>query len=134
MYVLQLAKLSGAEMTIAIGRTEDKLRMAQENFGGDEIINITTEKLRDGIKWITSGKGVDIVFDCVVNNDTIDSSLKILADSGKLVIVGVNKDPVYFNPITLTMKEASIAGSFVGTKYELQMRVDLAMVGKLKEV
>ena len=50
------------------------------------------------------------------------------------MIVGVNKDPVYFNPITLTMKEASIAGSFVGTKYELEMLVDLAMVGKLKEV
>jgi hypothetical protein len=32
------------------------------------------------------------------------------------------------------MKEALIAGSFVGTKYELQMLVDLAMVGKLKEV
>lgn len=78
-------------MTIAIGRTEDKLRMAQENFGVDEIINISTEKLRDGIKWIMSGKGVDIVFNCVVNNEAIDSSLKILADSGKLVIVGVNK-------------------------------------------
>jgi D-arabinose 1-dehydrogenase-like Zn-dependent alcohol dehydrogenase len=38
-----------------------------------------------------SGKGVDIVFDCIVNNETIDSSLKILADSGKLVIVRVNK-------------------------------------------
>jgi threonine dehydrogenase-like Zn-dependent dehydrogenase len=37
-------------MTIAIGRTEDKLQMAQENFGVDEIINISTEKLRDGIK------------------------------------------------------------------------------------
>jgi propanol-preferring alcohol dehydrogenase len=96
--------------------------------------NISTEKLCDGIKRITSGKGVDIVFDCVVNNETIDSSLKILANSGKLVIVGVNKDPVYLNPITLTMKEASIAGSFVGTKYELQMLVDLAMVGKLRGV
>ena len=76
MYVLQLAKLSGAEMTIAIGRTEDKLRMAQKNFGVDEIINISTEKLRDGIKRIMSGKGVDIVFDCVVNNESIDSSLR----------------------------------------------------------
>jgi NADPH2:quinone reductase len=78
-------------MTIAISRTEDKLRMAQENFGVDEIMNISTEKLRDGIKRITSGKGVDIVFDCVVNNEIIDSSLKILANSGKLVII---KSPI----------------------------------------
>lgn len=91
MYVLQLAKLSGAEMTIAISRTEDKLRMAQENFGVDEIINNSSEKLRDGIKRITSGKGVDIVFDRVVNNEIIDSYLKILANSGKLVII---KSPI----------------------------------------
>ena len=91
MYVLQLAKLSGAEMTIAISRTEDKLWMTQENFGVDEIINNSSEKLRDGIKRITSGKGVDIVFDRVVNNETIDSSLKILANSGKLVII---KSPI----------------------------------------
>lgn len=91
MYVLQLAKLSGAEMTIAISRTEDKLWMAQENFGVDEIINNSSEKLRDGIKRITSGKGVDIVFDRVVNNEIIDSSLKILANSGKLVII---KSPI----------------------------------------
>ena len=32
------------------------------------------------------------------------------------------------------MKEALIAGSFVGTKYELQMLADLAMDGKLKGV
>jgi NADPH2:quinone reductase len=91
MYVLQLAKLSGAEMTIAISRTEDKLWMTQENFGVDEIINNSSEKLRDGIKRITSGKGVDIVFDRVVNNEIIDSSLKILANSGKLVII---KSPI----------------------------------------
>jgi NADPH2:quinone reductase len=84
MYVLQLAELSGAEMTIAISRTDDKLWMAQENFGVDDIINISTEKLRDGIKRITSGKGVDIIFDRIVNNEIIDSILKILANSGNL--------------------------------------------------
>jgi NADPH:quinone reductase-like Zn-dependent oxidoreductase len=84
MYILQLAKLSGATMTIAIVRTEEKLRMAQENFVVDEIINISTEKLRDSKKRITAGKGVDVVFDFVVNNDSIDNSLKILANPGKL--------------------------------------------------
>ena len=40
MYVLQLAKLSGAKMIIDISRTGYKLRLAQENFGVDAIINI----------------------------------------------------------------------------------------------
>lgn len=91
MYVLQLAKLSGAKMIIDISRTGYKLRLAQENFGVDAIINISTEKLRVGIKRITSGKGVDSIFDRVVNNEIIDSILKILANSGKLVII---KSPI----------------------------------------
>ncbi|HEX6029447.1 MAG TPA: zinc-binding dehydrogenase [Nitrososphaeraceae archaeon] len=91
MYVLQPAKLSGAKMIIDISRTGYKLRLAQENFGVDAIINISTEKLRVGIKRITSGKGVDSIFDRVVNNEIIDSILKILANSGKLVII---KSPI----------------------------------------
>ena len=63
--------------------------------------------MRDSIKRITSGKGIDVVFDFLVSNDGIDSSLKILTNSGKLVIIGVNKDLV-LNSETLTMKEASI--------------------------
>lgn len=63
----------------------------REHFGVDEIINNSSEKLRDGIKRITSGKGVDSIFDRVVNNEIIDSILKILANSGKLVII---KSPI----------------------------------------
>ncbi len=60
-------------MIIDISRTGYKLRLAQENFGVDAIINISTEKLRVGIKRITFGKGVDSIFDRVVNNEIIDS-------------------------------------------------------------
>ncbi len=81
-------------MIIDISRTGYKLRMAQENFGVDAIINISTKKLRVGIKRITSGKGVDSIFDRVVNNGIIDSILKILANSGKLVII---KSPILYS-------------------------------------
>jgi alcohol dehydrogenase, propanol-preferring len=50
------------------------------------------------------------------------------------VIVGLNKDLVYLNSETLTMKEGSITSSFVGSKNELQLLVNLAMIGKLKGV
>ena len=38
------------------------------------------------------------------------------------------------NPKALTMKQLSISGSFVGSKDELQLIVDLARVEKLKGV
>jgi alcohol dehydrogenase, propanol-preferring len=134
MYILQLAKLCGATTAIAVGRTEDKLQMAQQSFGADAAINLTKEKLTDGIKRITGGKGVNAVFDFVVNNESIENSTKILANTGRLILVGIGREPVVMNPKRLTFKEASLVGSNVGSKEELQLLVDLASSGRLKGV
>ena len=134
MYILQIAKLCGATTAIAVGRTEDKLQMAQQSFGADAAINLTKEKLTDGIKRITRGKGVNAVFDFVVNNESIENSTKILANTGRLILVGIGREPVVMNPKRLTFKEASVVGSSVGSKEELQLLVDLASSGRLKGV
>lgn len=134
MYILQIAKLCGATTAIAVGRTEDKLQMAQQSFGADAAVNLTKEKLTDGIKRITGGKGVNAVFDFVVNNESIENSTKILANTGRLILVGIGREPVVLNPKRLTFKEASVVGSSVGSKAELQLLVDLASSGRLKGV
>ena len=134
MYILQIAKLCGATTTIAIGRTTEKLQLAQEKFGADATVNITQEKLTDSIKRITAGKGVDAVFDFVVNSESVENSTKIIANTGRLILVGIGSEPVTINPKRLTFKEATILGSNVGSKHELQTLVDLARVEKLKGV
>ncbi|MGA6923676.1 MAG: alcohol dehydrogenase catalytic domain-containing protein [Nitrososphaeraceae archaeon] len=134
MYILQIAKLCGATTAIAVGRTEDKLQMAQQSFGADAAVNLTKEKLTDGIKRITGGKGVSAVFDFVVNNESIENSTKILANTGRLILVGIGREPVLMNPKRMTFKEASVVGSSVGSKEELQLLVDLASSGRLKGV
>ena len=112
---------------------------------GGQIANGSTElwsgrsckfnkgKLTDGIKRITGGKGVNAVFDFVVNNESIENSSKILANTGRLILVGIGREPVVMNTKRLTFKEASVVGSSVGSKEELQLLVDLASSGRLKE-
>jgi threonine dehydrogenase-like Zn-dependent dehydrogenase len=48
---LQIAKLLGATTTIAIGRTAEKLQMAQERYGANATVNLTREKLT--IRYLT---------------------------------------------------------------------------------
>ena len=108
--------------------------MAQQRFGADATVNVTKEKLTDGIKRITGGKDIDAVFDFVVNNESIENSTKILANAGRLVLVGIGGDPVVIHPKRLTFKEASVVGSNVGSKAELRLLVELARTGKLKGV
>lgn len=113
---------------------------------GGQIANGSTElwsrrscKSNEGKanRWyqrITGGKGVNAVFDFVVNNESIENSTKILANTGRLILVGIGREPVVMNPKRLTFKEASVVGSNVGSKEELQLLVDLASSGRLKGV
>ena len=133
LYVVQLAKLCGASTIISIGRSQDKLEMAR-SFGADATINTSREKLTDSIKRITNGKGVDVVFDFVVNPESIDNSTKILANLGKLVLVGINSEPIALNSKRTVFKEASIIGTSVGSKEELQLLSSLAQKGKLRSI
>jgi threonine dehydrogenase-like Zn-dependent dehydrogenase len=56
--------------------------MAQERFGAHATVNLTREKLTDSIKRITGGKGINAIFDFVVNNESVENSTKILANAG----------------------------------------------------
>src|SRR5919198_2972468 len=104
MYVLQLAKLSGANATIAIGRNEEIADGTAKIWSRCNSENITKEKLRDSIKHNTSGKGIDVIFDFVAITESIESSIKVLTNSGKLILVGVGNGQTAVNPKALTMK------------------------------
>lgn len=134
MYASQLAKLAGATTVIAIGRTEEKLQMALKKFGADIAINLSNEKLRDALKKITGGKGVDVMFDFVVNSESVEGSTRAVSNGGKLALVGMGEQPVSINPKILSLKEISIIGSYVGSKEELQLLTELAEKGKIKGV
>jgi len=132
MYALQIAKLSGAKV-IAIGRNQDKLKMA-ESLGADYIINTSSSKIKDEMRKVTNGKGVDVMLDFVVSDESVRNSSDCLANGGKIVLVGVSNKPISMNPQIFVLKEFSLAGSLVGNKNELTGLVELAKSGRLKSI
>src|SRR5262249_44986251 len=60
---IEIGKLLGARV-VAAASTSDKLAIARQH-GADETINYVTENLRDRVRSLTDGKGVDVVFDPV---------------------------------------------------------------------
>ncbi len=129
LYALQIAKSSGAK-TIAISRSNEKLKMAEE-LGADHTINVSN--IRD-VRKVTNGLGVDIIFDFVVNEESITNSQKILANGGKIVLLGVSNKPITLNPQIFVLKELSLLGSLVGTKDELEELVWLASSKRIKSI
>ncbi len=79
---IQLAKLRGAEVVTTVSNA-DKARFASE-LGADHVINYREENLPQRIDDITSGKGVDLVFD-TVGPEVFAASLPLLAEYGQMV-------------------------------------------------
>ncbi len=54
-------------------------------------------------------EGIDYVFDCAGEQETLDQALEILKPGGKLMIVGIPEvDAISFNPHTLRRKEITV--------------------------
>jgi NADPH2:quinone reductase len=81
---IQIAKLYGANV-IATASTEDKRAVCLEE-GADHAIDYQAG-FRDKVMELTGGRGVDIVYD-PVNGPTFEESLRCLAWSGRILILG----------------------------------------------
>jgi NADPH2:quinone reductase len=86
---VQLAKALGATVLAAVSSAE-KAQIAKRN-GADHIIDISVPNLRDAlreqVRTATGGRLIDVIVD-QVGGDVFDASLRALAWSGRLVVVG----------------------------------------------
>jgi NADPH:quinone reductase len=109
---IEIGKALGARV-IACASTAEKLAVCREH-GADETINYATEDLRERIKQLTSGNGVDVVYDPVGGPYT-EPALRSLAWRGRLLVVGFAAGDIPKIPLNLTLlKGCSIVGVFWG--------------------
>jgi D-arabinose 1-dehydrogenase-like Zn-dependent alcohol dehydrogenase len=132
MYALQFARLAGAKV-IAIGRRPEKLKMA-ESLGADYTVDASQANIRQEAKKATGGRGVDLVLDFVVSDESVKNATGMLASGGRIVLVGVSNRPLSLNPQVFALRELSLAGSLVGSKGELADLVELAGSGRLRSI
>ena len=82
---VQIGKLLGARV-IAAASTQDKLEAAR-NSGADEVVNYTSEDLRDRVRELTDGNGCDVVFD-PVGGDAFTQSVRCIGWEGRILVIG----------------------------------------------
>lgn len=109
---IQIAKAMGATV-IAAASTEEKLDFACE-AGADMRINYSTESLKDKVKELTGGKGVDVVYD-PVGGDFSEQAFRAIAWDGRFLVIGFASGPIPAMPLNLALlKGASLVGVFWG--------------------
>jgi len=84
------------------------------SHGADATINYSSEDLRERIKALTDGKGVDVVYDPVGGPYT-EPAFRSLAWRGRHLVVGFAAGEIPRLPLNLALlKGASLVGVFWG--------------------
>jgi NADPH2:quinone reductase len=77
---IELGKLMGAKV-IAAASSDEKLALCKR-LGADEVINYNETSLKDAVKELTGGKGVDVVYD-PVGGDYAEPAIRSMAWKGR---------------------------------------------------
>jgi len=109
---VRLGRLLGA-VVIAAASTEAKLEVCRTH-GAAHTINYDAEDLRERVRTLTGGRGVNVVFDLVGGSYAMPA-LRCLAWSGRYLVVGFAAGEIPRVPLNLPLlKGYSILGVFWG--------------------
>src|SRR5579863_6463607 len=98
---------------IACASTDDRLALAKAH-GAADAVNYTRDNLRDELKRLTGGVGVDVVYD-PVGGVLSEPALRALAWKGRLLAIGFASGEIPRIPLNLVLlKGCDIRGVFFG--------------------
>lgn len=115
---IEIAKATGARV-IAAASTDDKLAVCREH-GADELLNYSTEDLRERLRALTGGRGPDVIYD-PVGGHYAEPAFRSIAWRGRYLVVGFANGEIPKLPLNLALlKGASIVGVFWGQYTQLE--------------
>src|SRR5882762_2077109 len=113
---VEIGKVMGARVIAAAGGAE-KLAMASAR-GADELIDYTTESIRDRVRAITDGNGADVVYD-PVGGDAFDQALRMVNWEARMLVIGFAAGRIQAVPANLILvKNISVIGVVWGAQAE----------------
>jgi NADPH:quinone reductase len=125
----ELGKLMGAKV-IACASSDEKLEFAKAH-GAELTLNYAKEDLKEGLRRLTGGKGVDVIFD-PVGGAYAEASLRSIAWEGRFLVIGFAAGDIPKMPLNLALlKGCDIRGVFWGQWARLNPAKNHANLEKL---
>jgi NADPH2:quinone reductase len=110
---VEIGKAMGAKVIACAGGAE-KLAVAQQH-GADHLIDYSKEDIRERVKAITGGRGVNVVYD-PVGGDAFDAALRSIAWGGRIIVIGFASGRVPQIPANIVLvKNIDIIGFYWGS-------------------
>jgi NADPH2:quinone reductase len=109
---VEIGKLLGG-VVIATASSEEKLAIASA-AGADHVLDSRGHKLRERVRELTGGRGVDVVYD-PVGGKLFEESLRATAPGGRILLVGFASGEVPQIPANiLLVKNIAAIGYYWG--------------------
>lgn len=109
---VELGKVMGARV-VAAASTDEKLELCRR-LGADEVVNYAREPLRDRLKELTGGRGVDVVYD-PVGGEHAEPALRATGWGARYLVIGFAAGEIPKVPLNLALlNERSIVGVYWG--------------------
>ena len=113
---IEIGKLMGARV-IACASSDDKLAFCRDR-GADDTINYANEDVKEGLRRVTGGKGVDVIYD-PVGGPYAEAALRSIAWGGRVLVIGFAAGEIPKIPLNLALlKGCDIVGVFWGAFIE----------------
>jgi NADPH2:quinone reductase len=124
---------------IACASSDEKLAFCKAH-GAELSLNYAKEDLKEGLRKLTDGKGVDIIFD-PVGGAYAEAALRSIAWEGRFLVIGFAAGDIPKLPLNLPLlKSCDVRGVFWGAwtlrnaeknRVNLQKLVDWTAEGKI---
>ena len=127
---IQLARTFRAGKVIALDRKEEKRKLALE-LGADEAVDLNSPTLRKELKALSGGEGVDVAFEFIGVNTTVQKAIECVRKGGKAILVGLITGNFQANGFLTVAKEIDIRGVWTSVKQDYPHIIELVRSGKV---
>lgn len=109
---VEIATIMGANV-IACASSQEKLEFAKR-LGASQTVDYSNQPLKEALKDLTNGKGVDVVYD-PVGGELAEQALRATAWEGRFLVIGFAAGEIPKIPLNLPLlKSCDIRGVFWG--------------------
>jgi len=109
LLMLQVARASGATAVVVVGRGV-RLETARR-LGATAVVDYEERDPVEGVRRVTGGRGVDVVFDCSGNPAVLGQAVRAVRRGGRIAVLGLSGGALAEIPVdALALDELDLLG------------------------
>ena len=127
---MEFARIAGGKV-IALDISESRLQFCRDHLNIPYTVNPAAEDPVESVKAITGGDMASVVIDATGNLNAINSGISYLAQGGRYVLIGLQKEAFSFSHPEFHKRESTLMSSRNATRDDFEFVIDCIKTGKV---